>query len=117
LLSVSAAVIYGAGKAAMCQYVRNPGDHIPAIPAHPFKTGAEFTIADAWKFGDDVNVVGSRNLVHDDANQNRKVPAHAESCKRDHASPPLGKLADINVVFLHEVELATSLARPERLPR
>jgi hypothetical protein len=84
----------------------NPGDHIPAIPAHPFKTGAEFTIADAWKFGDDVNVVGSRNLVHDDANQNRKVPAHAESCKRDHASPPLGKLADINVVFPHEVELA-----------
>jgi iron complex outermembrane receptor protein len=41
-----------------------PGDHIPAIPAHRFKAGAEYNITDAWKIGADVNVVGihSRRL-------------------------------------------------------
>ncbi len=55
----------------------NPGDHIPAIPAHRFKAGAEYAITDAWKFGADVNVVGSQYLIHDDANRNPQVPAYA----------------------------------------
>ena len=54
-----------------------PGDHIPAIPAYRFKAGAEYAITDAWKAGADVNVVGSQYLIHDDANQNPKVPAYA----------------------------------------
>jgi iron complex outermembrane recepter protein len=55
----------------------NPGDHIPAVPAHRFKAGAEYNITDAWKFGADLNVVGSQYLIHDDSNQNPQVPAYA----------------------------------------
>jgi iron complex outermembrane receptor protein len=53
-----------------------PGDHIPGIPAHRFKIGSEYAITDAWKFGADLNVVGSQYLIHDDSNLNPKVPAH-----------------------------------------
>jgi iron complex outermembrane receptor protein len=54
-----------------------PGDHIPGIPAHRFKAGAEYSITDAWKLGADLNVTGSQYLIHDDANQNPMVPAYA----------------------------------------
>jgi iron complex outermembrane recepter protein len=54
-----------------------PGDHIPAIPAHRFKAGAEYAVTDAWKVGADLNVTGSQYLIHDDSNQNPKVPAYA----------------------------------------
>ena len=54
-----------------------PGDHIPAIPAHRFKAGVEYAVTDAWKFGADLNVTGSQYLIHDDSNQNPKVPAYA----------------------------------------
>jgi iron complex outermembrane recepter protein len=53
-----------------------PGDHIPAIPAHRFKVGAEYNISDQWKLGADLNVIGSQYLIHDDSNQNPKVPAY-----------------------------------------
>jgi iron complex outermembrane receptor protein len=53
-----------------------PGDHIPAIPAHRFKAGAEYDITEPWKLGADLNVTGSQYLIHDDANQNPKVPAY-----------------------------------------
>jgi iron complex outermembrane receptor protein len=52
-----------------------PGDHIPGIPAHRFKAGVEYAVADGWKFGIDVNYVGSQWLIHDDDNLNPKVPA------------------------------------------
>jgi iron complex outermembrane receptor protein len=55
----------------------NPGDHIPAVPEHRFKLGAEYNITSAWKFGADLNVVGSQYLIHDDSNQNPQVPAYA----------------------------------------
>jgi iron complex outermembrane recepter protein len=55
----------------------NPGDHIPGIPAHRFKAGVEYSITDTWKVGADLNVVGSQFLIHDDTNQNPKVPAYA----------------------------------------
>jgi iron complex outermembrane receptor protein len=54
----------------------SPGDHIPGIPAHRFKAGAEYQITDAWKLGADLNVVGSQYLLHDDANQNPMLPAY-----------------------------------------
>jgi iron complex outermembrane recepter protein len=54
----------------------SPGDRIPAVPANRFKAGAEYLITDAWKFGADLNVVGSQYLIHDDGNQNPKVPAY-----------------------------------------
>jgi iron complex outermembrane receptor protein len=53
-----------------------PGNHIPAIPAHRFKAGAEYAITDAWKLGADLNVVGSQYLLRDDANTYPKVPAY-----------------------------------------
>lgn len=53
-----------------------PGDHIPGIPAHRFKAGADYQITDAWKLGADLSVVGSQYLIHDDSNQNPKVPAY-----------------------------------------
>ena len=53
-----------------------PGDHIPGIPEHRFKLGAEYAVTDAWKLGADLNYVGSQWLVHDDTNQSPKVPAY-----------------------------------------
>jgi iron complex outermembrane receptor protein len=53
-----------------------PGDHIPALPAQRFKAGAEYQITDAWTLGADLNVIGSQYLLHDDSNQNPKVPAY-----------------------------------------
>jgi iron complex outermembrane receptor protein len=53
-----------------------PGDRIPGIPAHRFKAGAEYAVTDRWKIGADLNVVGSQYLIHDDSNQNAKVPAY-----------------------------------------
>jgi len=54
-----------------------PGDRIPGVAAHRFKAGLEYGATEAWKVGADLNVVGSKYLVHDDANQNPKVPAYA----------------------------------------
>jgi iron complex outermembrane recepter protein len=54
-----------------------PGNHIPAIPDHRFKAGADYRISDVWKLGADINVVGSQYLVGDQANQNPKVPAYS----------------------------------------
>jgi iron complex outermembrane recepter protein len=53
-----------------------PGDHIPAIPNQRFKLSAEYQITDAWKLGGDVLVFGSQYLIHDDSNQNPKVPPY-----------------------------------------
>jgi iron complex outermembrane receptor protein len=53
-----------------------PGDHIPGIPAHRAKVGAEYAITDAWKLGGDLNYVGSQYLLLDNSNIYPKVPAH-----------------------------------------
>jgi iron complex outermembrane recepter protein len=53
-----------------------PGDHIPAVPDYRAKAGVDYKITDAWKFGADLNVIGSQYLVGDQANQNQKVPAY-----------------------------------------
>jgi iron complex outermembrane receptor protein len=54
-----------------------PGDHIPSTPQHRFKAGIEYAVTEAWKLGIDVNAVGSQYLIHDEANQNPKVPPYA----------------------------------------
>jgi iron complex outermembrane recepter protein len=54
-----------------------PGNHIPGIPAHRFKAGAEYNVTDAWKVGADLNVVGSQYMIGDQSNQNAKVPPYA----------------------------------------
>jgi iron complex outermembrane receptor protein len=53
-----------------------PGDHLTGIPDYRFKAGAEYQITDTWKFGADLNVVGSQYLVGDESNQNPTVPAY-----------------------------------------
>jgi iron complex outermembrane recepter protein len=53
-----------------------PGNHIPAVPNHRFKAGADYRITEAWKLGADLNLIGSQYLVGDQANQNPKVPAY-----------------------------------------
>src|SRR5262245_59267933 len=53
-----------------------PGDHIPGIPAHRFKAGAEYNVTDRWKIGADLYVVGSQYFIHDDSNQFDKVPPY-----------------------------------------
>ena len=53
-----------------------PGNHIPGIPAHRFKLGAEYAATDAWKIGADLYAVGSQYLIHDDTNQSPKVPGY-----------------------------------------
>jgi iron complex outermembrane recepter protein len=53
-----------------------PGNHLTGIPDYRFKAGAEYQITDAWKFGADLNVIGSQYLVGDESNQNPKVPPY-----------------------------------------
>jgi iron complex outermembrane receptor protein len=53
-----------------------PGNHIPAVPQHRFKAGAEYAVTEPWKIGADLNVVGSQYLVGDQSNLNPKVPAY-----------------------------------------
>jgi iron complex outermembrane recepter protein len=53
-----------------------PGDHLTGIPDFRFKLGAEYQITDPWKFGADLNVIGSQWIVGDESNQNPKIPAY-----------------------------------------
>ena len=43
-----------------------PGDHLTGIPDFRFKLGAEYQITPPWKFGADLNVIGSQYLVGDE---------------------------------------------------
>ena len=54
----------------------SPGDHIPAIPAHRFKAGFDYSVTEPWTVGADLNVVGSQYLIGDQSNQNPQVPAY-----------------------------------------
>jgi iron complex outermembrane receptor protein len=53
-----------------------PGDHLTGIPDYRLKVGAEYQITEPWKFGADLNVIGSQWLVGDESNQNPKLPAY-----------------------------------------
>src|SRR5208283_1417280 len=53
-----------------------PGDHLTGIPDFRFKLGGEYQITKPWKFGADLNVIGSQWLVGDESNQNPKLPAY-----------------------------------------
>ncbi|CCE10979.1 conserved exported hypothetical protein [Bradyrhizobium sp. STM 3843] len=53
-----------------------PGNHIPLVPAHRLKLGAEYAVTDTWKLGADINYVGSQYLLRDDSNVYPKVPAY-----------------------------------------
>jgi iron complex outermembrane recepter protein len=53
-----------------------PGDHLPLVPQHRFKAGAEYKPAPAWILGADLVVAGDQFLRGDEANQNPKIPAY-----------------------------------------
>lgn len=53
-----------------------PGDHIPGIPRHLVKFGADYTFTPQFKLGADVLIVGAQYFVGDDANQNPKLPLY-----------------------------------------
>ncbi len=53
-----------------------PGDHLTGIPDYRFKAGFEYQVTKPWKFGADLNVIGSQYLVGDETNQNPKMPAY-----------------------------------------
>jgi iron complex outermembrane recepter protein len=53
-----------------------PGDHLPLLPQHRFKLGAEYKPAPAWVLGADLVVVSDQYLRGDEANQNSKIPAY-----------------------------------------
>jgi iron complex outermembrane recepter protein len=53
-----------------------PGDHLTGIPDYRLKIGGEYQITEPWKFGADLNVIGSQWLVGDESNQSPKVPAY-----------------------------------------
>jgi iron complex outermembrane recepter protein len=53
-----------------------PGNHIPGVPAHRLKLGAEYAATDAWTIGADLNYVGSQYLLRDETNIYPIVPAY-----------------------------------------
>ena len=53
-----------------------PGDHLSGIPNFRLKLGGEYQITEPWKFGGDINVIGSQWLVGDESNQNPQLPAY-----------------------------------------
>ncbi|CAL75789.1 conserved hypothetical protein; putative signal peptide; putative TonB domain [Bradyrhizobium sp. ORS 278] len=52
------------------------GNHIPGIPAHRLKLGADYAVTDDWKVGASFNYVGSQYLLHDETNVYPKVPSY-----------------------------------------
>jgi len=53
-----------------------PGDHLPRVPAHRFKAGAEYAVFDNWKVGGDVIVTSGQFFLGDESNQNPKLPGY-----------------------------------------
>jgi iron complex outermembrane receptor protein len=53
-----------------------PGDHLPLVPQHRFKAGAEYRITPAWKLGAGLVVASDQYLRGDETNQNPKIPAY-----------------------------------------
>jgi iron complex outermembrane receptor protein len=53
-----------------------PGNHLPLIPQHRFKAGAEYAILPQWKVGADLVAVSGQYLAGDESNQNPKIPGY-----------------------------------------
>ena len=54
-----------------------PGKHIPMVPMHQFKVGADYAVTPIWTVGGNMVAVGSQYFVGDEANQNPQLPAYA----------------------------------------
>lgn len=53
------------------------GDHLPAIPAHRLKLGADYMLTEAWKIGADMVFASDQFFVGDEGNDNTKLPGYA----------------------------------------
>ena len=53
-----------------------PGDHLPRVPAHRFKAGAQYAVYDNWKVGADLIVTSGQFFLGDESNQNPKLPGY-----------------------------------------
>lgn len=53
-----------------------PGDHIPGIPRHQIKLGADYQFTPQFKLGGDVRIIGSQYFIGDYSNLNPKLPAY-----------------------------------------
>ncbi len=53
-----------------------PGDHLPRVPAHRFKFGAQYAVFDNWKVGGDLIVTSGQFFLGDELNQNPKLPGY-----------------------------------------
>ena len=53
-----------------------PGDHLPGIPEHRLKLGAEYKIVPEWTVGATLNLVSSFYYVGDESNQLLPIPGY-----------------------------------------
>ncbi len=53
-----------------------PGDHLPGIPEHRLKLGADYRILPAWTLGATLNLVSSVYYVGDESNQLAPIPGY-----------------------------------------
>ena len=55
-----------------------PGDHVPGIPAHTFKTGFDYGLTKEWTFGADFIAVSGQFFQGDESNQNPQLGGYAK---------------------------------------
>ena len=65
------------GDGNLCEFV-TPGDHLPGIPAHTFKTGFDYGLTKEWKFGADFIAVTGQYFQGDEANLNKQLGGYAK---------------------------------------
>jgi iron complex outermembrane receptor protein len=53
-----------------------PGDHLPGIPEHRLKLGADYTVLPGWTAGLTLSLVGSFHFVGDESNQLAPIPGY-----------------------------------------
>ncbi len=53
-----------------------PGSHIPSIPQHRFKAGAEYKLRDNWKIGANLVAASGQYLRGDESNLNPMLPGY-----------------------------------------
>jgi iron complex outermembrane recepter protein len=56
----------------LCVFVK-PGDHMPGIPEHRFKLGADYWLTPKWKFGGDLIAVSDQFFFGDESNLNPEL--------------------------------------------
>ena len=61
----------------LCVFV-TPGNTIPGVPAHKFKTGFDYWLTREWKFGADLIAASSQIFFGDNANQNAPLGGYAK---------------------------------------